>query len=395
MPDASSETVAGRRYSHVYHLSGRKAAHAYVIDGLGRAGGKVTASSPHTRGPFHFAVQVGERQVGLVVYAFSASPPPIGGRPADEHRTQIRYGSEESWAEEWPLWQDPAGLDVTLVLAAHDQAGIFVALDPLLYDPLPMGISVEFKDADVKQVRERGWHVWERETRAGSRRAEPRAPATYETLVGFTPERLLDFVEFERSARALRLDPALRFSAAVAAEGRYPSPSAQRHELERLLGLEAGEVYELIADRRRLKTALFGGAAEVHLQRHLEKDRDVRAVRQIDEDGQPDFDVELRDGRHVLVECKNASPNRTREGSFKIDLQKTRHSKDDRASRYYEPSQFDVVAVCLFSPTGEWRFLFRSTRDLPRHDEHPDRLRPSQPVDPQSWHEQIADAAAG
>lgn len=75
-----------------------------------------------------------------------------------------------------------------------------MGLDPLLYDPLPMGISVEFKDAEVARARAEGWHVWERDNIAGRRRPQARSPAGLETLVALRPERLIDYVRMEREA---------------------------------------------------------------------------------------------------------------------------------------------------------------------------------------------------
>jgi len=69
---------------------------------------------------------------------------------------------------------DPAGVDVTLVLGVHPDADLVVALDPVTYDPLPMGISVFFKDAEIDEARRLGWHVWERDNISGARRASPR-----------------------------------------------------------------------------------------------------------------------------------------------------------------------------------------------------------------------------
>jgi hypothetical protein len=62
---------------------------------------------------------------------FRATRVATKNRPADEHRMQLRYGSEESWhAEEHGLGFDVAGVDVTAVLGVHRDADVLIARDP-------------------------------------------------------------------------------------------------------------------------------------------------------------------------------------------------------------------------------------------------------------------------
>ena len=56
-----------------------------------------------------------------------------------------------------------------------------------------------------------------------------------------------------------------------------------------------------------------------------------------EEDGKPDFLVTLEDGKTMLVECKTASKDRYADGSFKVEVQKTR---DSGAGRTYSFDQF-------------------------------------------------------
>jgi len=79
-------------------------------------------------------------------------------------------------------------------------------------DPLPMGISVEFKDAHVQsRSTTRSWHVWERDNFAGLQAAQgPGARDGLETIVGFKArERLLDYARLRQGGpAALGLDSA-------------------------------------------------------------------------------------------------------------------------------------------------------------------------------------------
>ena len=387
-----SDDITGRRYARVYRTSGKGDVHGFLLAAVEAAGARVLYASPSTRAPVFLGVEVGgEERIGLLCYPFRATRNVIRNRPSDEHRLQVRYGSELSWEGDHPLGFDIAGVDTTLVVGVHGEAGIIVGLDPLLYDPLPMGISIEFKDAQVDATIATGWHAWERVNRPGLRRDEARSRSGIETLVAFTPDRLIAYARFEREATSLGLDPVLRMRAALTAVGTERAPNA-RHLLEETFHLTSQEILEIITHRKRLKVAVRGGVAEHHLVKTLEDDPVVGDVEQVDTDGPPDVAVTLRDGRRVRVECKNGSPGFYKSGEGRVEVQKTRASKGDPASRYYEPSQFDVLAVCLWPETGPPRFVFRATRDLARHSEFPDRLGVMHRID-DSWAMRIADAA--
>ena len=377
-----TELVAGRAYARVYRLSSRRAAvHERLLRAVEGSGGRLIYASQPDRAPVYLGVETpsGER-VGVLAYPFTATQVLTKGRPADEHRLQVRYGGEKSWTEyEHPLGRDVAHIDTTLVLGVHVDLDLFVGLDPALYDPLPMGISVEFKQSQVDTALQstHGWHVFERDNITGVRRAVPRARDGLETVVLFTPERLLDYVRLERTASDLGLDPALRFASALeASTPRAPDAPAVAsiHDLEEQFEMSSVEILEVISNRHRLSVAVRGGVAEHHLARVLVNEPGVAVLTPLDQDGQHDFDVTLGDGRTVRVECKNCSPERYANGDLKVEVQKTRASKNDPASRFYRADQFDILAACLYGPTGEWRFAYRPTSQLDRHPAHPDRL---------------------
>jgi Methylase-associated X1 len=388
----ASGEVAGRAYARIYRVSGRADLREFLIDAVARSGGTLLYASEPGRTPLYLGVQAeGDERLGMLCYPFRCNPPPIKGRRADEHRLQIRYGGEPTWGEDHPLGRDIAGVDVSLVLGVHLQEDLLIGLDALLYDPLPMGISIEFKDADVAVVRERGWHAWQRENRGGSRRPDRRSLYGTETIVGLRPDWLLDYARFERQATALGLDSSLRLRGALAAAGAAPAVGGARHALEEEFELHSAEILEVIRTRMRLAVAVRGGIAEHHLERHLREDPQVAEARRLDEDGRPDFEVTLADGRLLLVECKNVSPEPYRGGDLKVEVQKTRSSKGAPESRLYRPDQFEVVAACLFPATRRWEFRFKATAGLARDQRYPDRLAPIQRVDP-SWADRLVAA---
>lgn len=386
------ELVADRSYAPVYRVSGKADVHAFLVRAVEAAGGTVLYASRHTRAPVFLGIRVEpDERLGLLVYPFRCNPPPIRGRPVDEHRVQVRYGGETSWGDDHPLGRDLAGVDVTLVLGVHLEADLLLGLDPLRYDPLPMGISVEFKNEHVAAVARTGWHAWERENRPGTRRGSSRSLEGLETLIAFAPERLLDYARLEREASGLGLDPPLRLRAAQAA---LSAPSGARevpHALEERFALSSRDILEIIDRRMRLRVAVRGGVAEHHLQRHLTSDPDVVEVVALDEDGEPDFEVVLASGRRLRVECKTCSSDVYADGARKVEVQKTRASKGDPASRYYPVGHFDAVAACLYPVTGRWEFRFLASEQLARHERFPNRIQPMQRVDDR-WPERLPQA---
>lgn len=382
---ADDETLAGRSYAEVYRVSGKKDVYDVILRAVAASGGEVLYTSPSNRAPLYVGVRLpSDEHVGLLIYAFRMKRKLTRGRPQDEVRGQLRYGSEGSWARNHRLGRDIAGVDTVLILGVDVESEILVALDPQLYEFLPMGNSFYMKDRQVEATKKEGWYVWEAETRDGTKRAA-RSPSFLETLISCTPVNLLRLARLERRSRALRLEPALRYSAAIEATRAQDSSTVRiPHALEEQFGLQSHEIIDIIAKRNRLSVAVRGGVAEYHLEAQLRQHPDVELVESLDTDAMHDFNVTLRDGTRLRIECKNASPARFSNGDYKVEVQKTRASQNDPASRFYRADAFDVVAACMYSPTGKWLFRFARTQDLPRHGTFPDRLAAIQRVD-ESW----------
>lgn len=360
---------------------------------MASAGGRLLFTSGPSTAPLFLAIEdpAGAR-VGLCAYVFAANQVKTRNRPADEHRGQIRYGdvTDKEWRlSAHPLGWDPADLDITAVLVVHAEAGLLISLDPRAYDPLPLGNSVYFKDEQITRAQASGWGVWERDTHGGSRKGAT-GPGL-ETVIAFRPNRLFDYIAVERQAQTLKLDSALRFP--VASRAASERPSQQLHDLETAYGLSATDLLDIIGRKGRLAMAMRGGVAEHHLGLHLEADPFVASASEGQQEGPPDFFVELADGRTVTVECKNASPKTYSDGTPKVEVQKTRASQGDPTSRYYTPKAFDVVAACMFGPTGRWTFKFRRSSALDEHDKHPGRIAPLQRITI-DWTDSLEEALA-
>lgn len=388
-----------RAYVRTYAGVRRHEAHAFVEQAVQRAGGNVLWSSGSETAPLFLAIEDEDAQrYGLMAYVFTATRRVTRNRPDDEQRMQIRYGdiNDPAWrAQLHPVGFDPTGIDVTMVLGAHEEADLLVALDPLRYDPLPIGISVFWKDDEATEAQRTGWHVWERDNLSGAQRPSPRTELGVETLVAFAPERLLDFVALEREAQSLSLDPALRFRAAQRAGARAGAvPAAPSvHVLEDEYGLPASEILAIIDERSRLAMAVRGGVAEHHAGRVLRNDLSVLSATVGHQEGPPDYFVAMRDGRTVTVEVKNASPKLYADGTAKVEVQKTRASRGDPLSRLYKPDAFDVLAACMWAPTGDWTFKWRRSIHLTPHPDHQDRIKPIQRIT-DDWADSLSEALA-
>lgn len=384
---------SGRSYARRYERVRRREHHEFIESAVERSGGRVLFSSGPSEAPLFLGIEddAGQR-TGICAYVFRANHELINNRPPDENRLQIRYGdvNDAAWrTAEHPVGFDPLGVDVTIIVAAHPEADLIIGLDPLLYSSLPLGISVEFKQAEVDAARRSGWHVWERDNVAGRLRKDPRAPLGIETLMAFAPERLLDYVRFERGATALRLDPPLRFRAAVDHAGE--SAVSGIHALENEFSLSAEEILDIIRERPRLGMAVRGGVAERHLYGVLSADPAVTNLRLGQQEGPPDLFVTMGGRGEVTVECKNASPRTRKDGTPKVETQKTRTSKGDPRSRYYEPSQFDVVAACMYGPWRRWEFRYKRSDRLIPDARFPERIAAIQYID-EDWSETLGGA---
>ena len=384
------ESLAGRAFGEVYRVQGRSDLHDFLVHAVEASGGHVLYASDPGRAPVYLGVQLdSDERIGMLVYPFRITRNTIRNRPADEVRGQLRYGLEDSWKREHrSAGTSPAWTSTTIIgIDLADE--VMLGLDANLWDPLPMGISFYAKDAEIEQAKDPAGMSGRRSTAAARSASEARSPTNLETVVAFTPDRLIDYARLERRATSLRLDPPLRFAAATAmAEPRPAGRTTAQARAGRAVRAQSSEqILDIIGGRNRLSVAVRGGVAEYHLEQQLTGAPGIASVQRLDVDAMHDFDVTLDDGTFLRVECKNASPKTSASGAFKVEVQKTRASKGDPASRFYAVDGFDVVAACLFSPTGRWEFRFGRTANMARHKDFPDRLAPIQTIT-EDWTDQ-------
>jgi hypothetical protein len=349
----------------------------FIREALEARGCTIHYMSAANRAPFHIVLGLpGGERLGVLAYAFLANSKATKNRPADEHRFQIKYGGDLSGVIDVAV--DPFGLTTTIFVGIDLERNVFVAADPLMNNPSPMSRSVEFKTENVERVLAEGWCAWERDRREAkttTRRAFELLPdIRTEILIGGRQERLLDLILFERVARGL--DPGERHLIADKFRELPGKRAADKisHRLLDELSIAPEALLDLINSASRLKMAVRGWVAETHLEAWLKSVEGITECVRLQGDGKPDISLRWKRSKPILVECKNVLRTTYAGGIPKLDFQRTRAAKSDPCSRYYMPSDFQVVAACLHPVTERWEFRFALTRELPTHGSCPGRI---------------------
>lgn len=386
IPDSEPDIQSSLRWRTYSVQRARKAPLLeFVLNALSGRGCQILHASQPDRAPFYivFETPAGERQ-GILVYAFLANARVTTNRPADEHRFQVKYGSDlkEGFLE---VAIDPHHLITTLFMGIDLERGFFVSVDPVMNTPAPMSRSIEFKASNVEEVLDTGWAAWERDRRPGKSRIRPTADLEdfrTEVLLGARQDRLLDAIALERIARGL--DPGERNLVADKMRDMAPAPHLISHDLLDELGVPPETLFDVIQGAGRLKMAVRGWVAEQHLFDSLSRTPGVSDCERLEEDGRPDISLRWKGSPPLFIECKNTLRKTYADGVAKVDFQKTRASKGDPCSRYYRTSDFQVLAACLHAVTERWEFKFALTRELLPHAECEGRLssnvRVEQPI---------------
>jgi hypothetical protein len=372
----------------------RRPAVDWFLHGLARAGCRIVEPPDLGIAPFWAVVEVpGAGCLKLAAYVCTATSRETKNRPVDEARFQLKFGPRID-GELHQLPDEPSV--TTLLLGIDTEYGIGVSADPLQHNPTRFYISIEYKKAHITAVTASGWHAWERERRGGNLIADEESALT-ETLVGFRQERSLDLLLFERQARGA--PPEYRHLLAdswpqMTVAGPRQLLSRSTHSLLALLDMSAEEVMDMIAAAPRLLMAVRGWTAQHHLGKQLARLGCVRAVEPIEQDGQPDFRLEIA-GRYpksvVLVECKNTLRATDSAGRPRLDFQRTRAPQGNPCGRYYTPDEFDILAACMHPTTERWEFLYHATAHMASHPICQGRLNHRVVVAEPGWSSDLAE----
>ena len=172
------------------------------------------------------------------------------------------------------------------------------------------------------------------------------------------------------------------------------------HPLEVKLNAASDDILSAIEKGFRAIIDTKGKLAEYFLSRELqdlEKKQTISELFWSDQDGKPDFTFRFH-GKLLRLECKNvrSCDDKRKDDFCRVELQKTRNSKDGTPTRAYRADQFEVVSVCLFNRTGKWTYLHIAACNLTRRREFADLLEIMQKV-PQAepygqWRKSLLDA---
>jgi hypothetical protein len=229
---------------------------APLIDRIAQAlevsGAAILSRPDPSSAPFEFKIRTPQNEtVDLVVYAFLANKYDQEGRPDDENRFQIKYGSDFNSYHD--IYIDPTRKKVTLMLGVHMERDLFIAVDPAMHNPTRFSVSVEFKDADLDATATSGWHGWERERSEGRRKeVKPKDDLRTEVLLGLTAPNFMRYVMFERVACGLDSGERLLLLDQIG-QPKPVEPGVLVHPLEHQLGLTAHEILDVLGGSFRVR----------------------------------------------------------------------------------------------------------------------------------------------
>ncbi len=155
-------------------------------------------------------------------------------------------------------------------------------------------------------------------------------------------------------------------------------------KLEKDLNCSKDDIVKAIEAGFRAQVDVKGKLAELFLSRYLNElkhDSVIESYTWHDEDKLPDFSIKYK-GIDFTLECKNvrSGENMIGKEGFRVEVQKTRNSKDGSNTRSYSTDEFDLLAACLFNQTNEWKYLYAATKKLKRKRDEDTLLNTFQPV---------------
>jgi hypothetical protein len=158
-----------------------------------------------------------------------------------------------------------------------------------------------------------------------------------------------------------------------------------------MFNASCNDIMTAIENGFRAQVDVKGKLAELYMARYLEElkmEKQIDNYEWSDKDGVPDFVIGYKSGKYI-AECKNLRSGNEgiykKVSAYKVEVQKTRNSKNGSNTRSYPVGHFDILAVCMFNQTGKWNFFFIASKYLERAKE-PEFLKIFQPVPFQPAH---------
>jgi len=164
----------------------------------------------------------------------------------------------------------------------------------------------------------------------------------------------------------------------------YTTPNMALTGKEVLSGVCIQDIEELAEQNPSLRGYLHGYIAELFLKRHLESLHGISKVEKIPDRDSRKGDFLVTYLNHTLtVEAKSLSSNDLRQDLLndswigRVNLKKTGAGKipdTHERTTCLMRGEFDVLAICTFSLTKTWEFVFLENRYIPSSGLHEDRL---------------------
>src|SRR5690348_7099032 len=101
-----------------FRVHGRKNVQK-MLEAIEASGARVVKAPDATVAPFQVSILTKEGEaLDLICYAFTANKYGQGARPADEHRFQVKYGSDFHRAH--PIYVDNTSARITLMFGVYE-----------------------------------------------------------------------------------------------------------------------------------------------------------------------------------------------------------------------------------------------------------------------------------
>lgn len=158
-----------------------------------------------------------------------------------------------------------------------------------------------------------------------------------------------------------------------------------------------GEIEEILSENSSLRGYLQGYLAEYSLKKQLLYLPNVASVVKIPDQSEEKGDLRVTyKGLNITIEVKSIATdsvgedilNDTWKGTVQIKNTDSRQLElagiEPFYSSYLKRGEFDILAISCYAVYNDWEFLFMENEHLPSSSKHPDLLKTSFVVNPET-----------
>jgi|18_taG_2_1085343.scaffolds.fasta_scaffold23928_1 hypothetical protein len=139
--------------------------------------------------------------------------------------------------------------------------------------------------------------------------------------------------------------------------------------------------------------ALKGAESEIAIMRNLSQGG--FKVEKNSDSGGADFTVICHDGRKILMEHKRASKSKYADGSLRVETQRSRNSKTDPSSRFYDRDFCEIYSIDVSDHKGREEYRFVRSQDLTQHPRYATKVKALQKENGRTWFATLREAIRG